>query len=222
MSKRDEGIRIPTPEELVRAVEAVVFAAGEPVAPSEIVAAFDGVDLAEVREALEALRRRYEGDPGGLHVEQVAGGYRLATRKEVGEWVRRFFRHRNRTRLSSASLETLAIVAYRQPVTAPEIQAIRGKDPSYSLRTLLDKKMVRILGRKRVVGNPILYGTTRQFLVHFGLNSLEDLPALTDFDEFAGALEAGFGTGEGDDDRLPEEGEAANAGEAGGEGDAAQ
>ena len=97
--------------------------------------------------------------------------------------VRQFFRQRNRTRLSPAALETLAIIAYRQPITVPEIQAMRGVDPSGALKSLLEKSMVRILGRKKVVGNPLLYGTTKQFLVHFALNQLEDLPSIEEFDE---------------------------------------
>jgi segregation and condensation protein B len=125
----------------------------------------------------------------GICVEWIAGGVRLATRSDLGAWVRQFFRQRNRTRLSHAALETLAIVAYRQPVTGPEIQAIRGKDPTAALKGLLDKKLLRCLGRKRVVGSPVLYGTTKQFLVHFGLNTLEDLPSIEEFDQFVGALE---------------------------------
>jgi len=116
----------------------------------------------------------------------VAGGFRLATRPEVGTWVRQYMRQRNRTRLSPAAIETLAIVAYRQPVTLPEIQAIRGRDPSAALKTLLDKKLIRPLGRKKVVGHPLLYGTSKQFLIHFGLNRLGDLPSMEEFGELAG------------------------------------
>ena len=105
--------------------------------------------------------------------------------------MREFIRQRNRARLTPAGLETLAIVAYRQPVTAPEIQAIRGKDSTASLKTLLDKKLLRILGKKKVVGRPLLYGTSKHFLVHFGLDSLGDLPSIEAFDEFVGALESG-------------------------------
>jgi segregation and condensation protein B len=144
-----------------------------------------------VAAAIDALRERYAAGPGGLTVEQVAGAFRLATKPEVGAMVRQFFRQRNRTRLSPAALETLAIIAYRQPITAPEIQAMRGVDPSGALKSLLEKSMVRILGRKKVVGNPLLYGTTKQFLVHFALNQLEDLPSIEEFDEFIGALQGG-------------------------------
>ena len=176
-------------DELVAAVEAVLFAAAEPVHPKEIASAFEGPDENAVRDAIETLTARYAEGPGGLVVEQVAGAYRLATKPAVGALVRQFFRQRNRTRLSPAALETLAIVAYRQPATVPEIQAIRGVDPSGSLKSLLEKKLVRILGRKKVVGNPLLYGTTKQFLVHFGLNKLEDLPSIEEFDQFVGALD---------------------------------
>jgi len=175
---------------LVAAVEAVLFAAAEPVPPKEIAAAFEGVTEDEVSAAIDALRARYAAGDGGLTVEQVAGAYRLATRPDVGPLVRQFFRQRNRTRLSAAALETLAIIAYRQPLTSPEIQAVRGVDPSGALKSLLEKKMIRILGRKRVVGNPLLYGTTKHFLVHFGLNRLEDLPSIQEFDQFVGAVEA--------------------------------
>jgi len=177
--------------DLVAAVEAVLFAAAEPVHPKEIAAAFEGATESEVAAAIDSLRERYADGPGGLTVEQVAGAFRLATKPEVGAIVRQFFRQRNRTRLSPAGLETLAIIAYRQPITVPEIQAIRGVDPSGALKSLLEKSMIRILGRKKVVGNPLLYGTTKQFLVHFALNRLEDLPSIEEFDEFLGALEGG-------------------------------
>jgi segregation and condensation protein B len=174
-------------------VEAVIFAAGEPVKIDELVAAFGLADEEPVVEALERLQDEYARRQGGLSVERVAGGFRLATRSAVGAWVRQFFRQRNRTRLTPAGLETLAIVAYRQPITAPEIQAIRGVDPSGTLRSLLEKRMIRILGKKKVVGSPFLYGTTRDFLVHFGLDDLEELPSLDEFEEFLGGLAGGPG-----------------------------
>lgn len=177
------------PEDLLRAaVEAVVFASPEPVSAAEIAAAFGGSPVEGVAAALEELCEQYARSDGGLRVERVAGGFRLATRTEVGPWVRQFFRNRNRSRLSPATLETLAVIAYRQPITGPEIQALRGRDPAYALKVLLEKRMIRILGRKKVVGNPLLYGTTKHFLVHFGLNGLTDLPSIEEFDSFLGAL----------------------------------
>jgi segregation and condensation protein B len=186
----DPGAVSATEAELVTAVEAVLFAAGEPVDLADLARAFGTVEVAELETAVAALTRAYEERGSGLVVEQVAGGYRLATRSEAGPWVRRFFRHQHRTRLSQAALETLAIVAYRQPVTGPEIQAIRGVDPTASLKSLLEKKLLRILGRKKVVGNPLLYGTSQTFLEHFGLNRLSDLPTLTEFDDVLASLDA--------------------------------
>jgi len=174
---------------LVAAIGAMIFASEEPVGPREIAEAFTGLDEEAVEQAVRRLAESHASSDSGLRVERVAGGYRLATRPEVGAWVRQFMRQRNRARLSPAALETLAIVAYRQPVTVPEIQAIRGKDPTAALKNLLDKRLVRILGKKKVVGNPLLYGTSRQFLVHFGLDSLGDLPSIEEFDEFLGSLE---------------------------------
>jgi segregation and condensation protein B len=189
----DDDREHPPEELLLHAVEAVVFASPEPVHPREIAEAFGEPDDERIERALEALVERYARTDGGLFVEQVAGGYRFATRPDVGAWVRQFFRQRNRTRLTPATLEALAIVAYRQPVTGPEIQAVRGKDPSYALKVLLEKKMIRILGRKKVVGNPLLYGTTKRFLEHFGLNGLTDLPSIEEFDSFLGALDGAQG-----------------------------
>ena len=205
------------PGMLVPAIGAMIYASDEPVPPKEIAGVLGGVPVEDVERAVEELSQLLSDVGIGLSVERVAGGYRLATRSEVGPWVRRFFQQRNRTRLSPAALETLAIVAYRQPVTAPEIQAIRGKDPVASLKSLLDKKMIRILGKKKVVGSPLLYGTRKQFLVHFGLDGLSDLPSVEDFDEFLGALDSEQGNlfrGDGDpgdravtQDEAPEDAE---------------
>ena len=177
------------PDPLEPAVAAVIFASDEPVQPKELATVLGGVKLALVEQAIEALERQLERNGLGLHLEHIAGGVRFATRPEVGPWVRRFFRERNRTRLSLPALETLAIVAYRQPATAPEIQAIRGKDPGAALKGLLEKKLIKCLGRKKVVGSPLLYGTTKEFLLHFGLDGLGDLPSIEDFDQFLAALE---------------------------------
>jgi segregation and condensation protein B len=179
----------PADAERLRAViEALVFASEEPLTIADLRDLFPGVAEESLTGALETLAREYDRREGGLQIQQVAGGYRIATRSDFGEWVRALFRSRNRRRLSAAALETLAIVAYRQPITTPEIQALRGADPGGVLQTLLDRKLLRVVGRKKVVGKPILYGTTRDFLAHFGLNSLEDLPSLDEFGDLAGAF----------------------------------
>ena len=181
----------PDPERLPAIVGAAIFAADGPVRPEELADAL-GLEPAAVRQAIEALRADLERSDLGLCLEWIAGGVRMATGRAVAPWLRRFFRERNRTRLSTAALETLAIIAYRQPVTVAEIQAIRGKDPTAALRGLVERKLVRCLGRKKVVGHPMLYGTSREFLVHFGLNDLEDLPSIDEFEKLL------YGTGLGE------------------------
>ena len=188
MSARIEPQEIPEP--LEPAVAAVIFASDEPVSVEDIARALGGIEASRVDAAIENLEQHFNRHPLGLQIERIAGGVRLATRAEVGHWVRQFFRERNRTRLSLPALETLAIVAYRQPITAPEIQAIRGRDPSAALKGLVEKKLVRLLGRKKVLGSPLLYGTSREFLLHFGLDSLKDLPSIEDFDQFLEVLAA--------------------------------
>ncbi len=168
-------------EALLAIVEALIFAAEEPLTLDDLVDLFPQESRDALDGTLEEIVRSYAAADRGLRVSRVAGGYAITTRPELGEWVRALFRSRNRRRLSAAALETLAIVAYRQPITTPEIQALRGTDPGAVLQNLLDKKLVRILGRKKVVGKPILYGTTRDFLAHFGLNSLDDLPTVEEF-----------------------------------------
>jgi len=169
-------------------VEALVFAAEEPLTMQDLLELFPSIGEEGLRGALDAVTTACEAPDRGLRVLQVAGGYRMATKPEFGECVRALFRSRNRRRLSAAALETLAIVAYRQPITTPEIQALRGTDPAAVLQSLLEKRLVRILGRKKVVGKPVLYGTTRDFLTHFGLNSLADLPSMEEFGEMASAV----------------------------------
>ena len=186
-----EATATPAEERLKAIVEALVFAAEEPLTLEDLVDLFPAAGKETLQSALDSLVRTCEAEDRGLMVQQVAGGYRMATRPEIGEWVRALFRSRNRRRLSTQALETLAIIAYRQPITTPEIQAIRGTDPTSVLEALLEKQLVRILGRKKVVGKPILYGTTPQFLSHFGLNSLEDLPDMADFGVLAAGGPAG-------------------------------
>jgi len=192
--------------EFEAAMEALLFAAGEPLSEDALLQVFDESERVDALAALQAVLARYASaaPSSGLMVEQVAGGYRMATRPELGGYLRRFFEASGRHKLSMAALETLAIVAYRQPVTGPEIQELRGVDPSAVLRTLLERRLVRIAGRKEVVGRPFLYTTTREFLLHFGLGSLRDLPPLEAFQEamagedeaFLLGLEAPDGQGE--------------------------
>lgn len=169
---------MPDERHLEAVCEVVLAVAGEPVTVETLVAAAgEGTTAAEVVQALERLAERYRAPGHGLLLEKVAGGWRLATRPELEAALRIFAGVRARGRLSQAALETLAIIAYRQPVTLPEINFLRGVNSAGVIRTLLDRRLVRVAGRKPVVGTPLLYRTTREFLVHFGLDDLSGLPA---------------------------------------------
>jgi segregation and condensation protein B len=172
-------------DQLKATIEALIFASPEPMSLKMLCKLLDGEPKEDVAEALDAVRASYER-PGGLQFVEVAGGYQIVTRPELHEWVRRLFHERTTQKLSVAALETLAVIAYRQPVTAPEIAEIRGVNTSGVLATLIDRKLVKIVGRKQVVGRPFMYGTTRDFLERFGLNDLTDLPKVEDMSELLG------------------------------------
>ncbi len=179
--------------ELKAIVEALIFASPEPVTLKALGKLLDGEPKEDVVAAIAAVKQDYDR-PGGLQFVEVAGGYQIVTRPELHEWVRRLFHERTSQKLSVAALETLAVIAYRQPVTAPEIAEIRGVNTSGVLGTLADRKLVKIVGRKQVVGRPFMYGTTREFLERFGLNDVADLPKVEDMAELLGFdLPSGFG-----------------------------
>src|SRR6478735_8269794 len=166
-------------------VEALIFASPEPVTVKTLVKLLGSEPKEDVLAAIEEVRKDYER-PGGLQLVEVAGGYQIVTRPELHEWVRRLFHERTTTKLSVASLETLAVIAYKQPITSPEIAEIRGVNTAGVLGTLIERKLIKIVGRKQVVGRPFLYGTTREFLTRFGLNDLSDLPKVEDMSELLG------------------------------------
>ncbi len=156
-------------------VEALLFAAGKPAVPEKIAEAAE-LPLAEVEAALAEIARLCETEGRGIRLDRVAGGVRFVARQEFDVPIRRLLGADGRTKLSIASLETLAIIAYRQPVTAPEIAELRGVNSASSLHTLLDRRLITTAGRKAVVGTPFLYRTTKEFLVHFGLSDVSELP----------------------------------------------
>jgi segregation and condensation protein B len=174
--------------ELKAILEALIFASPEPLTPKQIFKLVADEPREDVLAALEQLKRDYDR-PGGLHLVEVAGGYQIATRPELHEWVRRLFHERTTQKLTVQALETLAVIAYRQPVTALEITEIRGVNTSGVLNTLLERHLIKIVGRKQVVGRPFMYATTKEFLIRFGLNELTDLPKVEDMAEALG-LEA--------------------------------
>ncbi len=164
-------------------IEAAIYITDEPLTPDQIATAVEQ-PLARVREILNQLVAEYGAPDRGLSVRELAGGYKMATKPEHHESIRRFVKKlQPPLKLSLAALETLAVVAYKQPITAPEIMDIRGVQGAGVLKTLLDRKLIATAGRKNVLGKPIMYKTTREFLIHFGLSSLAELPTLKEFEE---------------------------------------
>jgi segregation and condensation protein B len=166
-------------------LEAIIYVAEEPVKLDQFREVFPDEKPETIETALRTMVETFNNRPGGMSIREVAGGFRMTTRPEHHEQIRAYLKTRPNAKLSMAALETMAVIAYKQPITLAEILAIRGKKSSSALHTLLEKKMVAIVGRKPVVGRPILYGTSREFLIHFGLNSLKDLPTLEEFAQIA-------------------------------------
>lgn len=162
--------------------EALIFVADEPVT-SRMIAEVLEEEKESVQAAVEELQREYESREGGLQIREIAGGWQIATRTELHEEVRKFLKTRPSAKLSLASLETLAVIAYKQPVTVPEILEIRGVQSATSIKTLLDKRLIVAKGRKEAVGRPMMYGTSKEFLVQFGLRDLSELPSIEDFED---------------------------------------
>jgi segregation and condensation protein B len=166
-------------EQLKAIIEALIFASPEPLTPKILFKLLSDEPKEDVITAVRAVEQDYATRPG-LHVAEVAGGYQITTRPELHEWVRRLFNERTSQKLSVAALETLSVIAYKQPITQAEIGEIRGVNTSGVLSTLLERHLIKIVGRKNVIGRPFLYGTTKEFLIRFGLNDLDDLPKIED------------------------------------------
>lgn len=204
--------------ELKAALEAILFLSSDPVRVDDLAESLDETKEA-VASALDEIRRTLEEHVGGFMLEQAAGGWRLTTRAEHDATLKKYFAKKGENRLSLAALETLAIVAYRQPITAPEVSDIRGVNSTGVIRTLLERRMIRVAGRKNVVGSPFLYRTTKDFLIHFGLNDIRDLPRLEEFGDLIGEnigddLVAAINAAEPGSDALIEPGSEVNEGDA--------
>jgi segregation and condensation protein B len=166
-------------------VEALIFASPEPVTPKMLYKLLADEPKEDVAAAVNAVKADYDSRPG-LQFVEVAGGYQIVTRPQLHEWVRRLFHERSTQKLTVQGLETLAVIAYKQPITALEIGDIRGVNTSGVLSTLLERHLIKIVGRKNVVGRPFLYATTKEFLIRFGLKDLNDLPRIEDMAEALG------------------------------------
>jgi segregation and condensation protein B len=171
--------------EVKAVVEALIFASPEPITPKMLFKLLNDEPKEDVAAAVAALKVDYENRPG-LQMVEVAGGFQIVTRPDLHEWVRRLFHERSSQKLTVQGLETLAVIAYKQPITALEINEIRGVNATGVLSTLLERHLIKIVGRKNVVGRPFLYATTKEFLIRFGLKDLHDLPKIEDMAEALG------------------------------------
>ena len=171
-------------------LEALLFVTAEPIPVTLFLALLGAVTKQDVDQALASLAQDYEQEGRGLQLAEVAGGYRIVTKAEFAPWLKRLEKVKSPSKLSRSALESLAIIAYKQPIVRAEVEQIRGVETSGVIRTLLERKLVRIVGRKEEPGRPIMYGTTKFFLEHFGLRDLSQLPPLREFKELGESEQA--------------------------------
>lgn len=164
-------------------LEALIFASDSPLSMNKIKEILGEIGTREIRSAVDTLNERYESCHSALAIIEVAGGFQMVTRPEFADYVAQLYKSRQSHRLTQKALETLAIIAYKQPITKLEIEHIRGVNVDSVIRTLIERNLITVVGREKAPGNPLLYGTTKDFLEYFGLNSLKDLPKLKEIDE---------------------------------------
>lgn len=182
MEQEIEEKRSREMSELVAIVEALIFVSDEPITVKTLAEILEE-DRESLEAAVEELRSEYEARESGLQIREIAGGWQISTRTELHEEVRKFLKTRPSAKLSLASLETLAVIAYKQPVTVPEILDIRGVQSASAIKTLLEKRLIVTKGHKETVGRPMQYGTSKEFLIQFGLKDLSELPSIEDFED---------------------------------------
>lgn len=171
---------LPT-EDLKKIIETLLFITDRPVKPTRLADVVENTDARQVRAIIEELQAEYASQGRAVQIVEIAGGFQMATKPEYGRWVRRLYNEKMTTKLSNAALETLAIIAYKQPITRAEMEAIRGVDVAGPLERLLERSLVRVVGKKDTIGRPMVYGTTDEFLRMFGLNKISELPDLQVF-----------------------------------------
>ncbi len=170
-------------ENLIQLIEALIFASDTPLSARKIKEVLELESEKEIRKSIAQINEAYQKNQSPLTIIEVAGGFQIVTRDAFAPWIKKLYRSRSAGHLTQRALETLAIIAYKQPLTKQEIEGIRGVNSDAVLRTLIERNLITITGRKKAPGNPLLYGTTKQFLEYFGLKSLKDLPKLREIDE---------------------------------------
>ncbi len=179
----DKDALLINQEEILPVIECLIFVADEPITLKQIAKVLTTVPEEQIEATIGQLVAQYEARGSGLELRPVAGGWRFSTRPQYNDFIRGYHRSRPSARLSLPALETLAVIAYKQPVTVPEILEIRGVSSSSAIKTLLDKGLIETKGRKETVGRPMMYGTAKKFLVQFGLSDLNELPSIEDFED---------------------------------------
>ncbi len=190
-----EKVELKIPSTLNALIEALIFAAKEPLSLNQIKSIYQAdnhnnstrhIELEEIKQIISNLNKSYEKSEKPYRIIEIAGGYQFATLSIYAEWLGKLFKEQSRRKLSQSGIETLAIIAYKQPVTKTEVENIRGVNCDYVLKTLLEKELITVTGRAESVGRPLLYGTTKEFLKHFGLNTITDLPKPREIEEILG------------------------------------
>ncbi len=171
-----------SPNETKKIVEALLFAVHEPISVRKISEAVEGTDAKQIKEIIQQLREEYDTNDRAFQIEEIANGFQLLSRPEYHGWISKIRKKTSEAKLSQAAIETMAIIAYKQPIIRAEVEAIRGVQSGQMIRTLIEKGLVKITGRDEVLGRPLLYGTTKMFLEHFGLKSTKDLPKVEELD----------------------------------------
>ncbi len=170
-------------DKTIQIIEALIFASDSPLPVNKIKEIIEGIGTREIRAAVNKLNQRYDELPSALKIVEVAGGFQMVTRPDYADYLARLYKSRQTHRLTHKALETLAIIAYKQPITKQEMEHIRGVNVDGVVRTLIERNLITVVGREKAPGNPLLYGTTKEFLEYFGLKSLDDLPKLKEIDE---------------------------------------
>ncbi len=185
-------------ERIKSAIESLIFISNKPLFIEELKELFENLEAPQIRELIETLKKEHEERNSGVRIVEIAGGFQMVTAQENAATIKNFYKIRHTEKLSGPSLETLAIIAYKQPVTRIDIEAIRGVNVDGVVKSLLEKNLIRIVGRKEVIGRPFVYGTTRLFLDYFGLKSLEELPKIEEFAQQDRLMDIKLASGEGE------------------------
>jgi segregation and condensation protein B len=170
-------------------IEAIIFAADSPVSVDQLARVVDGLDNDTIMRLIHELKREYDAARRSFQIVEIANGFQICTRDEYAPWIKKFYTTELSSRLSVSALEALAIIAYRQPATRAEIEEVRGVNSDSVLHTLLERNLIKVLGRKQAPGKPMIYGTTAEFLMHFGLRDLSELPSIDEIEKMLGTPE---------------------------------